>query len=112
MYDPFATPPPPGMVSTTAVPQAPAVPSQNNALAALMGKHMRQRGAAGEMQPGMEGQDGWRQDYQQARMDWRGDRPSFDGAMPTDWRAQMQSWRDLRPQRRDYRMGTVAPPAV
>jgi hypothetical protein len=123
MYDPFATPPPPGMVQTAGLPQQPQVVSQNNALAALYDKHMRKLAGPNTqfpLNPGaVQGQapDGWRDDFQQARMDWRGDmpdRPTFEGPRPDDWRAQMDAfrgerrdWRDLRPQRRDYRMGTV-----
>lgn len=117
MYDPFATPPPPGMVSATAVPQQPQVNqvSPNNALSALYNKHMQNLMPNGQfpLNPGMQGQpgpDGWRQAFQQARTDWRGDRPTFDGAMPNDWRTQMGDWRDQRPVRRDFRMGTMPTP--
>lgn len=131
MYDPFASPPPPGTMQATAQqPQVmpnPAPVAPNNALAAIYNKHMR------NMLPGLpngmfppnpgQGNPGWQQDFQQARTDWRGaqpDHPTFDGPPPADWRAQMDAfkterrdWRDQRPERRDYRMGTTpTPPAV
>lgn len=139
MYDPFATPPPPGTMQTTGVQQNQVMPhphlASNNALASLYNKYAQQMFPNG-MPNGMPGgpntqfplnpgagnpgggpQDGWRQDFRQARSDWRGDmpdRPMFEGPRPDDWRTQMDAyqgqrrdWRDLRPRARDYRMGTV-----
>lgn len=131
MYDPFATPPPPGTAQATGVPQQnqvmpnPAPIAPNNALASLYNKHMRNLAGPNGMFPGNPGgqmNPGWRQNYQQARMDWLGNRPdlpTFEGAQPDGWRAQLgtfkaglRDWRDLEPRRHDYRMGTTTPPVA
>lgn len=130
MYDPFAAPPPPGTYQAQQN-QAMPNPQPNNALAALYNKHMVNltggvpgMGGYGNggpvatgqpipgpntqfpLNPGMggHGQQDWRQAFDQARMDWRGDRPTFGGG---DWRTQMGDWRQQRPNKQDYRMGTV-----
>lgn len=127
MYDPFATPPAPGMVQTTSAPlPMPPVPAANNALAALYNKHMRgmQGGMAypggGMGVPGTPGGppntmfplnphdhmggQGFDQDaFRQAKMDWRADRPDRQSFDPQgDWRIGIQDWRSQRPMRSDY----------
>lgn len=116
MYDPFATYPPPGTMAATSAPQhAQVMPnpipvSPNNALATLYQKHMKNMMPNGQfpLNPGtggpIQGQQApgdWRDQFQQARMDWRGNRP--------EQQTQMADWRQQRPMPRDYRMGTVPP---
>jgi hypothetical protein len=50
---------------------------------------------------------GWKQDYRNALMDWRGDRPMFDPAtmQRDDFQQQMMDWRGLMPNRHDFRLG-------
>jgi hypothetical protein len=50
---------------------------------------------------------GWKQDYRNALMDWRGDRPMFDPAtmQRDDFKQQLMDWRGLMPDRHDFRFG-------
>ncbi len=122
MYDPFATPPAPGMMQTMAAPQQPPMmPPQAmpNALAG-MGRFpgqargmlgwrpgmpfppgvMPQQGAPGAGPP--QGFQDWRTalgDFRQQRMDWREDRPQFERGMQRPaFHQQMMDWRGDRPR--------------
>jgi hypothetical protein len=61
-----------------------------------------------QMQPPIQKPDNsWHQDWRNALMGWRDDRPMFDPATMQrgDWQQQMMDWRGQRPDRQDFRLG-------
>ena len=52
--------------------------------------------------------EGWRNDWREAMMDWRGDRPMWDRTQPRpeDWRTQITDWRAARPDFRTFFQGS------
>ena len=73
-------------------------------------------GNSGIVPPWAQGQhdmgqnNDWRDQWQQAKMDWRGQRPDHTQGMdPAAWHTSMMDWRGQRPDRQDYRGGMAHP---
>lgn len=107
MYDPN-NPQQPGDFSITS--HMGAGPKPFDAYAQQQGQPQRamQGGPMAALQgqnPMMQGGNGWRDAFKQARTDWRDTRPMQGDMSQMDWRSALMGWRDLQPDRRMFQQG-------